>query len=43
MIELIYKTETDLEKKAVVTRVEGLGRRKVREFEIDMCTLLYFK
>ena len=34
---------TDLENKLMVTRGEGLGGGIVREFGIDMYTLLYLK
>ena len=44
--KLIYKTENrlvDLEKEFMVTRGKGVGERIVREFQIDMNTLLYSK
>ena len=44
--ELIYKTRkrlTDLKHKLTVARGKGGGERTVREFGMDMCTLLYFK
>ena len=43
--ELIYKTETDsrLREQTMVTRGEGWGEGIVREFGIDMYTLLYLK
>ena len=40
--ELIYKTETDLENELMLTRREA-GEAIVREFGIDMYTLLYLK
>ena len=44
--ELIYKIRnrlTDLENELMITREKGLGERIVREFGIDMYTLLYLK
>ena len=44
--ELIYKTRkrlTDLKHELTVARGKGGGERIVREFGMDMCTLLYFK
>ena len=43
--ELIYKTETDsdLENELMVTRGGGWGGGIVREFGIDMYTLLYLQ
>ena len=43
--ELIYKTRkrlTDLKHELTVARGKGGGERIVREFGMDMCTLLYF-
>ena len=39
--ELTCKTETDLENKLMVTRREGKGKGIVREFDINMYTLLH--
>ena len=43
--ELIYKTDTDsqTQKTNKVARREGWGEGIVREFEMDMYTLLYLK
>ena len=43
--ESIYKAETDshLENELIITRVQGCREEIVREFGIDMYTLLYFK
>ena len=41
--ELIYKTETDLGNEFMVMCVGNEGKSIVREFGINMYTLLYFK
>ena len=46
--ELIYKTETDPQRRNLLRllrgRIQGQGREGMdREFGIDMCTLLYVK
>ena len=41
--ELTYKIETDLENEFMVASGEGKGERVVREFGMDMYTLLYLK
>ena len=41
--EFIYRTETDLENDLMVTRGEGWSGGIIREFGMDMYTLLYLK
>ena len=43
IIELTYKIETDLENEFMVASGDGKGERVVREFGLDMYTLLYLK